>query len=65
METDFPQSGPLPAWVVLTNMQSELTPSGFGRQCCCLQDRSHRDAVLGRLPKRTAWFRLFNLSPET
>lgn len=38
METDFPQSGPLPAWVVLTNMQSELTPSGFGRQCCCLQD---------------------------
>ena len=35
METDFPQSGPLPAWVVLSNSD---TDSGLGLQCCCLQD---------------------------
>lgn len=35
METDFPQSEPLPAWVVLTNSD---TDSGLGLQCRCLQD---------------------------
>lgn len=38
MEADFPQRGLLLAWVVFTRADTELTRSGFGWQCCCLQD---------------------------